>query len=99
MHLAIPGAVGHFYHIQMALTAANHASRATAYLSKYFHRDVQFWKSLCTDMDSQPTLFAGIFHRLDTDVGYADALGLGCRGVRKEPNEDRFHYVWRLPWP
>ena len=30
MHLAIPGTVGNFYHLQMALTAAHHASQATA---------------------------------------------------------------------
>ena len=37
VHLVIPGAIGYFYHIQMALTKAN---RRTAYLSKDFHRDV-----------------------------------------------------------
>ena len=40
MHLAIPGAVGNFYQLKMALTSAHHAIRATAYLSKDFHRDV-----------------------------------------------------------
>ena len=60
MHLAIPGALGHFYHLQMALTAFIHASRATAYLSKDFHRDLQFWKSMCADTGSWPTLFAEI---------------------------------------
>ena len=55
MHLAIPGDVGYFYHLQMALTAAKHDSRATAYLSKSFHRDVIIWKSLCADMGSRPT--------------------------------------------
>ena len=30
MHLAIPGAVGHFYNLQRSLTAAHHAHRATA---------------------------------------------------------------------
>ena len=39
IHLAIPGSVGHFYHLHMDLTAANHASRATAYISlKVSHR-------------------------------------------------------------
>ena len=37
MHLAIPGAIGHFYHIQTALTKAN---KRTAYLSDTFHIEV-----------------------------------------------------------
>ena len=78
MHLVIPGAVGHFYHLQMALTATNYAIRATAYILKDFHRDVQFWQSLCVDMVSRPTLFAEIVQRLATDVGYTNASGLGC---------------------
>ena len=99
MHLTIPRNVGHFYHLQIALMAAHHARRATAYLSKDFHRDVQFWKSLCVDMISRPTFIAEIVQRLATDVGYANASGLGCRGVWIDPNEDGVHYVWRLPWP
>ena len=55
MHLDIPGSVGHFYHLQMALTAAHQASQATYYLSKSFHRDVKFWQSLCADMGSRYT--------------------------------------------
>ena len=74
IHLAIPGAVGHFYHLHKALTAANHASRVTYYLFKDFHRDVQF----CQDMGSRPTFFAETFQRLATDIGYTDALVLGC---------------------
>ena len=58
MNLAIPGAVGHFYHLWMALTAAQHTSRATAYLSKSFRRDVKFWQYLCADMGSWPTYLA-----------------------------------------
>ena len=99
MHLTIPGVVGHFYHLQMALTAANHVRRATAYLSKDFYRDVQFWKYLCVDMGSRPTFVAQNSQRLATDVGYTDASGLGCGGVWIEPNKDGAHYVWRLPWP
>ena len=81
MHLAIPRAVGHFYHLCMALTAANHAIRDTAYLSKGFHRDVQFWKSLCVDMGFRTTFFAEIVHRLANDVGYTDNSGIGCGRV------------------
>ena len=83
----------------MDLTAANHTSGATAYLSKYFHRNVQFLKYLCADMGSWPTFFAEIIQRLATDVGYAKASGLGYGGVWIDPNEDGVHYVWHLPWP
>ena len=89
--------MGHFYHLQMALTAANHASWATAYLSKGLYRDVQFCKSLCVDIGSRPTFLAEIVRRLSTDVGYTNALSIGCGGVWIDPNEDGVHYVWRLP--
>ena len=99
MHLAIPGAVGHFYHLQMNLTAANHASRATSYLSKQIHRGVKFWKSLCADMGSRPTYLAYIVQLLATDVGYTNTLVIRCGGVWIYPNEDGVHYVWLLSWP
>ena len=47
MHLAIPGAVGHFYNLQQSLTAAHHAHRATAYVTSGFHSDLRFWCRLC----------------------------------------------------
>ena len=81
IHLAIPSTVGHFYHLQMALTSTKRASRATAYLSKGFHKDVQFCQSLCVDMGSRPTFFAEIVQLLATDVGYTNASGIRCGGV------------------
>ena len=81
IHLSIYGALRHFYHLQIALTAAQQASQATSYLSKSFHRDVTFWKSLFEDMVSRPTYLAEIVQRLATDVGYTDASGLECGGV------------------
>ena len=45
MHLAIPGAVGHFYNLQQSLTAAHHAHRATAYVTSGFHSDLRFWRA------------------------------------------------------
>ena len=73
--------MGHFYHLQMALTANNYANHGTGYLSKYFYRDVQFWKYLCADMGSWTTFFSEIVQRLTNDVGYVDTSGLGCEGV------------------
>ena len=51
---------------------------------------------LCADMGYRHTLFAENFQRLATDVGYADASGLGCIRVWINPNEDVVHYVWIL---
>ena len=39
MHLAIPSAIGHFYHIQKALTTSD---RKTAYLSTAFRQDITY---------------------------------------------------------
>ena len=96
MHLAIPGAIGHFYHIQMALTKAN---RRTTYLSKDFHRDIAHWRLLCSRMKQRPTYLAEIVQRLPTDLGYTDASGIGGGGVWLNPNADGIHHVWRLKWP
>ena len=93
MHLAIPGAIGHFYHIQMALTKAN---RRTAYLSKGFHQDIAHWRLLCSRMKHRPTYLAEIVQRLPTDLGYTDASGTGGGGVWLDPNVDGIHHVWRL---
>ena len=96
MHLAIPSAIGHFYHIQRALTTANHK---TAYLSAAFHQDIAHWQGLCTRMRLRPTFLAEIVQRLPTDLGYADASGLGGGGVWLDPNDDGTHFVWRYQWP
>ena len=98
IHLAIPGAMGHFYHLQMALTFANHASRAASYLTKSYHMDVKFWQFLCEDMGSWPTYLFEIVQHLATEVGYTDGSGLGCGGVWINPNNNSVQYVWRLPW-
>ena len=81
MNLAVPGAVGHFYNLQQSLTAAHHAHRATDYVTKGFHSDLRFWRRLCADMPTRPTYLAEILQRLPTDIGFADALGLGAGGV------------------
>ena len=76
IHLAITDAMGHFYHLQMALTFANHDSRAALYLSKSYHMDVKFWQFLCADMGSWPTYLVEIVQRLATDVDYTNASGI-----------------------
>ena len=91
--LGHPRCCGKFYRLQMDLTADNHASRATAYLSKIFHRYVKFRKYLCADMGYRPTYLAEIFQRLATDVGYTDDPSLVCGEVWINPNEDGVHFV------
>ena len=70
MHLAIPGAIGHFYHIQKALT---HASSTKAYISNDFHADIAHWQTLINAMASRPTYLAEIVQRVPTDLGFTDA--------------------------
>ena len=97
MHLAVPGAVGHFYNLQQFLTAAHHAHQATSYVTTGFQSDLRFWRRLCADIPTRPTYLAEIVQRLPTDIGFADASGLGAGGVWIDPNEDGLNYVWRLP--
>jgi hypothetical protein len=77
MHLAIPGAIGHFYHIQKALT---HASTTSAYLSNDFHEDIAHWRTLVNAMALRPTYIAEIVQRIPTDLGFTDASGQGAGG-------------------
>ena len=97
MHLAVPGAIGHFYHLQKALTTAGSGRRA--YLTAGFHRDIAHWTQLTEDVLSRPTALAEVVHRLPTNMGFCDASGLGAGGVWLDPNNDGQSFVWRLQWP
>ena len=99
MHLAIPGAVGHFYNLQQSLTAAHHAHRSTAYVTSGFHSNLRFWRRLCAEMPTRPTYLVEIVQRLPTNIGFTDASGLGAGGVWIDPNKDGRNYAWHLPWP
>ena len=77
MHLAVPGAIGHFYYMQRALTKAN---ARTAYLSDGFHEEIRYWKALLKEMDVRPTFLASIVKRSPTDLGFTDASGVGGGG-------------------
>ena len=94
--MAIPGAIGHFYHIQTALT---HISRTKSYLSNDFHADIAHWQTLVHSMATRPTYLAEIVQHIPTDLGFTDASGQGAGGVLLNPNRDGKHYVWRLRWP
>ena len=77
MHLVIPGAIGHFYHIQKALT---HASPKMAYLSNDFHADIAHWRTLHS-MATRSTYMVEIVQRIPTDFGFTDASGQSAGGV------------------
>ena len=85
MHLAVPGAVGHLYNLQQSLTAAHHTHRATAYVTRGFNSDPRFWRRICAEMPTRPTYLAEIVQRLPTDIGFADASGLGAGGGLDRP--------------
>ena len=54
MHLAVPGAIGNFYAMQVDLTSDRAANRATSYLLAQLHQGVHFWRDICEVMDIRP---------------------------------------------
>ena len=96
MHLVVPGAVAHFFHIQRAL---NQGGVDHAGLSLAFHSELANWKVLALQAASQPTHLAEIFRREPTHIGFCDALGLGAGGVWLKPARKGQNLVWRHPWP
>ena len=52
MHLAVPGAVAHLYHIQCALSQAE---TNRAWLSPDFHREIADWNTLADQTTDWPT--------------------------------------------
>ena len=97
MHLAVPGAIGHFFFIQKALTKAGSASEA--YLSKVFHREISDWQRLITDLLARPRFLAEVVRCLLTALGFCNASSVGAGGVWIDPDGTGKNFVWRLPWP
>ena len=56
MNLEVPGAIGHFYAMQLALTRA--VNRATAYLLELLNLGMHFCIEICEDMDIRPIYLA-----------------------------------------
>ena len=92
MHLAIPGAISHFYYLQQALTKA---TPKLAYLSNNFHAEIKYWTKLVKDMGTRPTYLAEIFQRLASALGFMHVSGLGAGEVWTNPNDDGHNFVWR----
>ena len=78
MHLAVPVAVAHLYHIQHALAQAKTYRER---LSPAFHRKIADWKMLADQTADQPTHLAEIVRYELTHMGFCGASGLGAGGV------------------
>ena len=75
MHLAVPGAVAHLYHIQCALAQAG---AGKAWLSPEFHHNISDWRMLVEQTAAQPTHLDKIFCCKPPHMRFCDALGLGA---------------------
>ena len=96
MHLTVPWAVAHPFHIQRAL---NKGGVERAWLSLAFHSDLVNWKALALQTASRLTHLAKIVHWEPTHLGFCDTLGLGSRGVLIEPSRTGHNLVCRNPFP
>ena len=85
MNFAMPGAIGHFYAMQVALTHARAGKRLAENISARFHQDIKFWGNLCADMTYRPTYFAELVHWPASDLGYTNTSGLGAGGGLDRP--------------
>ena len=77
IHLVVPGAVAHLYHIQCALSQAG---TDRAWLSSDFYREIADWNMLEDQTADRRTHLAYIVRREPTHLGFCNALGLGGRG-------------------
>ena len=85
MHLAVPGAIGRFYTMQVTLTRSLAVKRPEDNLSTRFHQDIKFWYNLCSDMIYSPIYLAELLHRPASELGYTENLGLGTQGGLDRP--------------
>ena len=95
IHLTVPGAVAHLFHVQRAL---NQGGVDRAVLSPYFHQELADWKVLALQAASRPTHLAEIVRQDPTHLGFCDTSGLGAGGVWLDPDRTGQNLVWRLPW-
>ena len=95
--MAVPGAMGNFYHLQLSLTYTGTGRRD--YLSKGFHQYVLNWSQFCWDILNRPTFLVEVFQSLPTALGFCDALVLGTAGIWINPNVHSSRFVWHLVCP
>ena len=78
IHLTVPRAVAHLFHIQRAL---NWGGVNRVWLSPAFHRNLVDWKALALQAASRPTRLVDIFRREPTPLRFCDVSGLGVGGM------------------
>ena len=83
MHLAVPGAVAHLYHIQRPL---EQVGGGNAWLLSYFHWEINNWSALVVQMIARPRHLAEIVCQKPTHLGFCNASGIGARGVWLNPS-------------
>ena len=94
MHLAVPGAMAHLFHIQHAL---NQGRVDRACLSLVFRRKLTNWKALALQVASHLTHLAYIVRREPTHLGFCDTSRLGAGGVWLNLARMGHNLVWRHP--
>ena len=67
MHLAVPGAVAHLYHIQSALTKGG---KDRGCLPADFHHEISDWSTLVAQMVAITTHLSEIVRRGPTHLGF-----------------------------
>ena len=96
IHLAVPGAVAHLFHIKRAL---NQGGVDRACLSPEFHCKLEDWKALALQVASPLTHLAEIVCRKPTHMEFYDASGLGVGGLSIDLDGTGHNMVWWHPWP
>ena len=96
MHLLVPGAMDHLFHVQRAL---NQGGMDRAWISPAFHRELADWKALALQAASRPMHLAEGVRQELTHLGFCDASGLGAGGVWLDLARKSHTLVWRIPWP
>ena len=91
MHLAVPGAVAHLFHIQRAL---NQGGMDWEWLSPSFHRELADWKALALQAASMPTHLAEIVRREPTHLCFYDTSILGVGGVWLDQDRTGHNLLW-----
>ena len=96
MHLAVPGAVAHLYHIKRAL---DQAGVDRAWLYPDFHREIADWIMFAEQTDERPTHLAEIVCCKPTHLGFCNTSGLGAGVVWLDPPCLGKYLVLCHPWP
>ena len=96
MHLKVPGAVDHLFHIQHALYQGG-VDRV--WLSLAFHCKLAEWKALALQAAYRPTNMAEIVRREPRRLGFCVASGIGARGMWLDPAGTVHNMVRQNPWP